>query len=154
MAGLLRGGRLGQLGELLQRQVSGLAVPSRWLLTSRKNRMGKAMKIGEISGKCGGNQGKIHGKTRGKPMGKCGEKQGEIYGNMWGKSRENPWENAGKTHGKMWGKAGGNLWENVGKINGKMWGRCLLELQKANKNGRIADVPAMTPEQKSYSVYK
>lgn len=83
MAGLLRGGRLGQLGELLQRQVSGLAVAHK---TSRKNRMGKS-------------------------MGKCGENQGEIYG--------------------------------------KMWGRCLLELQKANKSGRIADVPARTPEQKS-----
>lgn len=82
MAGLLRGGRLGQLGELLQRQVSGLAVAHK---TSRKNRMGKS-------------------------MGKCGENQGEIYG--------------------------------------KMWGRCLLELQKANKSGRIADVPARTPEQK------
>ena len=62
---------------------------------------------------------------------------------MWGKPRENPWENVGKTRKSM-GKCG----ENQGEIYGKMWGRCLLELQKANKNGRNADVPAMTPEQK------
>lgn len=47
------------------------------------------------------------------------------------------------------GKSMGKCGENQGEIYGKMWGRCLLELQKANKSGRIADVPARTPEQKS-----
>jgi hypothetical protein len=86
MAGLLRGGRLGQLGELLQRQVSGLAVP-RW-------RIKPAEKI------------------------------------AW----ENPWENVVKIKGKSMGKCG----EDVS------W-----SFKKANKSGRIADVPARTPEQKS-----